>query len=104
MWVQTPRRARAAISTIAEPVEPKGLAGFSLCPAVGRINNMSARCGQILPRRQTEIPTDLFDELPASFAQDDAGSSCRRDRRFSHICKRTRSDAFLSLAHSVSRL
>ena len=58
VWIQAPRRALAAISTIAEPVEPKGLAGFSLCPEVGRINQVPIGCGQDLPRRQTEIPTE----------------------------------------------
>ena len=52
VWVQTP-----LISTIVEPVKPNGLAGFSLCPQVSRINDMSARCGQNLPLMQTEIPT-----------------------------------------------
>ena len=51
------------ISTIVEPVEPNGLAGFSLCPEIGRINDMPVCCGQNLPRRQTEIPTDLFSEV-----------------------------------------
>ena len=51
------------VSTIVEPVEPNGLAGFSLCPEVGRINDMPVCCGQNLPRRQTEIPMDLFSEI-----------------------------------------
>ena len=55
----TPLRTCADISTIAEPVEPKGLAGFSLCPEVGRIDQVSIRDGQNFPRRQTEIPTIL---------------------------------------------
>ena len=45
----TPREARvgsdscgacAAVFTIVEPAKPKGMAGFSLCPEVGRINDI----------------------------------------------------------------
>ena len=58
-----PGSACTAIPTIVEPVEPNGLAGFSLCPEVGRIDQVSICCGQNLPGRQTEIPTDLFSEV-----------------------------------------
>ena len=53
------RGSTPLISTIVEPVEPNGLAGFSLCPEVGSIDQMPICCGQNLPRRQTEIPTVL---------------------------------------------
>jgi len=36
------------------------LAGFSLCPKVGSIDQMPICCGQNLTGRQTEIPTDLL--------------------------------------------
>ena len=55
LWVQTPRRALAAISTIAEPVEPYDLAGFSLCSKVGGVNDMPVSDRYSFPKRQTEI-------------------------------------------------
>ena len=61
--IQEVRGSTPLISTIVEPVEPNGLAGFSLCPEVGRIDQMPICCGQNLPRRQTEIPMDLFSEI-----------------------------------------
>ena len=55
------------ISTIVEPVEPNGLAGFSLystaCRDVGGVDDMSVRDRYSFPQRQTEIPTDLFSEV-----------------------------------------
>ena len=61
--IQEVRGSTPLISTIVEPVEPNGLAGFSLCPEVGSIDQMPICCGQNLPRRQTEIPMDLFSEI-----------------------------------------
>jgi hypothetical protein len=63
VWVQTPRRALAAISNIVEPVEPKGLAGFSLCPKVDGVDDIPVSDRYSFPKRQTEIPTDLFSEV-----------------------------------------
>ena len=52
------------VSTIVEPVEPKGLAGFSLCSTACRdvcgIDDMSVSDRYSSPKRQTEIPTDLL--------------------------------------------
>ena len=46
-------------STIAEPVEPNGLAGFSLCPEVCGVDDMPVSDRYSFPKRQTEIPTIL---------------------------------------------
>ena len=61
--VQIPRGARAAVSTLVEPVEPNGLAGFSLCPEVCGVDDMPVSDRYSFPKRQTEIPTDLFSEV-----------------------------------------
>ena len=50
-------------STIVEPVEPNGLAGFLLFSKVGGVDDMSVRDRYSFPKRQTEIPTDLFSEV-----------------------------------------
>ena len=52
------------ISTIVEPVEPKGLAGFSLCPKVCGVDDMPVSDRRPPSIWQTEIPTDIFVELP----------------------------------------
>ena len=57
------RGSTPLISTIAEPVEPNGLAGFSLCPEVGSVDDMPVSDRYSFPKRQTEIPTDLFSEV-----------------------------------------
>ena len=55
------------VSTIVEPVEPKGLAGFPLCSTacrdVGSVDDMPVSDRYSFPKRQTEIPTDLFSEV-----------------------------------------
>ncbi len=53
------RGSTPLISTIVEPVEPKGLAGFSLCSKVGGIDDMPVSNRHPLSRRQAEIPTIL---------------------------------------------
>ena len=50
-------------STIVEPVEPHGLAGFSLCSKIGGVDDMPVSDRYSFPKRQTEIPTDLFSEV-----------------------------------------
>ena len=57
------RGSTPLISTIVEPVEPKGLAGFSLCPEVCGVDDMPVSDRYSFPQRQTEIPTDLFSEV-----------------------------------------
>ncbi len=47
------------VSTIVEPVEPNGLAGFSLYSKVGDIDNMPTRDRYPSSGIQTEIPTIL---------------------------------------------
>ncbi len=51
------------ISTIVEPVEPNGLAGFSLCSKVCGIDDMPVCDRYPSSGMQTEIPTDLFSEV-----------------------------------------
>ena len=51
------------VSTIVEPVEPNGLAGFSLCSKVCGVDDMPVSDRYSFPQRQTEIPTDLFSEV-----------------------------------------
>ena len=53
------RGSTPLISTIVEPVEPNGLAGFSLCSKVGGVDDMPVSDRYTLPRRQTEIPMVL---------------------------------------------
>ena len=61
------RGSTPLISTIVEPVEPNGLAGFSLCSTacrdVGGVDDMPVSDRYSFPKRQTEIPTDLFSEV-----------------------------------------
>ena len=57
------RGSTPLISTIVEPVEPNGLAGFSLCSKVCGVDDMPVSDRYSFPKRQTEIPTDLFSEV-----------------------------------------
>ena len=57
------RGSTPLISTIVEPVEPNGLAGFSLCSEVCGVDDMPVSDRYSFPKRQTEIPTDLFSEV-----------------------------------------
>ena len=61
--IQEVRGSTPLISTIVEPVEPHGLAGFSLCSKVGGIDDMPVSDRYSFSQRQTEIPTDLFSEV-----------------------------------------
>ena len=54
------RGSTPLISTIVEPVEPNGLAGFSLCPEVRGVDDMPVSDRYSFSKRQTEIPTDLL--------------------------------------------
>ena len=58
--IQEVRGSTPLISTIVEPVEPHGLAGFSLCSKVCGVDDMPVSDRYSFPKRQTEIPTDLF--------------------------------------------
>ena len=70
--IQEVRGSTPLISTIVEPVEPKGLAGFSLCSTacrdVGGVDDMPVSDRYSFPQRQTEIPTDLFSEVVGTIA------------------------------------
>ena len=61
--IQEVRGSTPLISTIVEPVEPNGLAGFSLYSKVGGVDDMPVSDRHSFSKRQTEIPTDLFSEV-----------------------------------------
>ena len=54
------RGSTPLIYIIVEPVEPNGLAGFSLYSKVGGVDDMPVSDRYSFPQRQTEIPTDLL--------------------------------------------